>query len=198
MSPRGIGSLRAAISACLLLAVLVLPAACGPGSPTPTPAGDATPTGAPASTPVATPGAGGTFTPRVPLITYGVSGGIAGFRRVLTISPTGEVRLTDKGEELGTLQLDAADLGRLRELVRAADFYNLKDSYNQGNVADDIFKTITYSEGEQAKTVSVATVGGQGLTPPALLALIAALDEIEHKVQSPTSRVKSLRSIARG
>jgi hypothetical protein len=140
----------------------------------------------PTTTPLPTATESGTATASSALVVYGVSGGIAGFRRVLTISEEGDARLTDKGVDLAVRELDAATVTRLRDLFKAAGFFELKDQYDQGNVADDIYKTITYTEGGRSKIVMVASEGGKGITPPALQTLVAALDEVERAVEEGT------------
>jgi hypothetical protein len=140
----------------------------------------------PISSPIVVTPQYGPITPAPNSIVYGVSGGIAGFRRVLTISEEGDARLTDKGVDLAVRELDSATIGKLRDHFKAAGFFDLKDQYDQGNVADDIFKTITYTEGERSKTVTVASEGGKGITPPGLQKLVAALDEVERAVREGT------------
>ena len=61
--------------------------------------------------------------------------------------------------------LDATTYSALLQQVDAADFFNLKDTYDKGGVADDIYYTVTVKEPRRSKTVKVAQVGGKALAP---------------------------------
>src|SRR5829696_7465908 len=172
---------RCLISTLALLALLVL-AACGDTAtptpvPTPMPAGTPTSGAAPST---GTPGTSGTFRPVAMLET---AGGIDGRSTALQISSTGEVRFYEKGEVKGTIQLDSAETARLLEMFGTAGFYNFQDRYDQGNVSDDIYDTITYIGDQGAKVVQVAEVGGKEITPAKLQEIIDALRGIEGRIQ---------------
>ncbi len=122
--------------------------------------------------PSPTPGASGAE------ITYDLSGGLAGIREVLHISPTGDASATRNGQLRGTRILSPAQLATLAAQFQAAQFFTLQDVYDNGMVSDDRYMTITVTSGGQSKTVRVAEIGGQGLTPPGLLTLIATLQQI--------------------
>jgi hypothetical protein len=116
-------------------------------------------------------------------ITFAVNGGIAGFRRVLEIDPSGQASLTDRGQPVGTLQLSADRFAELQAKFTTAGFFNLKDSYDKGGVADDIYDTITFELGGRTKTVTVAEVGGKDITPQPLLDLISSLRQVEEEIR---------------
>ncbi len=124
-----------------------------------------------------TPGAAGNAE-----ITYERSGGIAGIRETLHISPSGEVSATRNGQLLATRTLNAVQLEKLKQQFLTVPFFGLKDVYDNGTVADDRYMTVTYTTGGQSKTVKVAEIGGQGLTPPALIELIGTLQQIARAV----------------
>ena len=111
------------------------------------------------------------------------SGGIDGRSTALQISSTGEVRLYEKGEVKGTTQLDSAETAKLLDMFNTAGFYNFQDRYDQGNVADDIYYTITYLGDQGAKVVQVAEIGGKDVTPDKLQEIIDALREIEGRIE---------------
>lgn len=151
---------RAAGAAVLLLAVTVL-SACG---------GDvATPTAVTPPTPVPS---------TRPFITYDVSGGIAGRHDVLEIAPAGATKVVSGGKVSKPAQLDAAELAKLDSLLSAAGFATLQDRYDRKGVADDIYRSVTVTQGSASKTVVSAQVGGEGLTPAPLVALIAELQAL--------------------
>ena len=75
-------------------------------------------------------------------------------------------------------QLDAAELAKLDSLLSAAGFPTLQDRYDRKGVADDIYRSVTVTQGSASKTVVSAQVGGEGLTPAPLVALIAELQAL--------------------
>jgi hypothetical protein len=151
---------RAALATALLLAVTLL-TACGGDAPTPTAV--APPTPAPSGR---------------PFITYDVSGGIAGQHDVLEIAPGGGTKVASRGKGSKPLQLDAAELAKLDSLLNAANFAALQDRYDRGGVADDIYRSVTVAQGGASKKVVSAQVGGEGVTPAPLAALIAELQAL--------------------
>jgi superfamily I DNA/RNA helicase len=58
----------------------------------------------------------------------------------------------------------------------------VKDEYDNHNVADDFYYTITVKQNGQAKTVKVADIGGKEITPSALRDLIDALNSLQDTV----------------
>lgn len=159
---------REGIAAAILVALLGLLAGCLGFAPTPTSIPTATVEPAPTTTAQGAPAQ----------ITYEVTGGIAGMRDVLEIRPGGDMRLTKRGSQVITGTLGQEEYQSLIELFDAAGFFDLQERYDEGNVSDDIYLAITYSRDGRAKTVTVAQVGGQGLTPPALQDLLNELDQI--------------------
>lgn len=63
-------------------------------------------------------------------------------------------------------------------LAKIADFFNLKEKYDRGNVPSDIYDIITIHQNGRTKTVTVAEGGGAGITPPELLDIIASLRRV--------------------
>jgi hypothetical protein len=175
----------------LALGLLALLTACDLSTaptPTPVPVPPATPAPAtatvpPASpTPVAVPPSptpeAATPDPSKPVIVYEKSGGIAGIHDVLEIYGDGTVRWTPSRQPSVTARISADQLAQLRAQFDAAHFFDLAAEYDHHNVADDFYYTVTYTANGQTKQVKAADVGGKGLTPPALDALIAALQQV--------------------
>jgi len=137
----------------------------------------ATPT--PISQPTPTNPAAGTPRPQTPAtITFDTSGGIAGIHKTLEITPQAEATYTS-GVTIKKQNLDATTYSALLQQVDAADFFSLKDNYDKGGVADDIYYSVTVKEPRRSKTVKVAQVGGKALAPQGLRDLIAQLNTIQ-------------------
>ena len=157
------------------------PQATAAATPPPT---DATATGVPApptpstATPTSVPA------PGLLEIVYGRSGGVAGASDTLEIWATGEAHLSSRGQSVGTTSLTAAQLDSLLAQFDQVDSFDLQERDDSGNVADDIYHSITLSRNGQSKTVTVAEVGGQGLTPPALGNLITTLGQIADTIRA--------------
>jgi hypothetical protein len=168
MSPRRI------IAGALLAAAMLALAACDTG-----PAVQPTPTTAP-DEPTPT-----TAAPVKTTIVFETSGGIAGMMKRMEINPDGQATLTDprSGRPGAGTPLNVPDYGQLLALVDKADFFNLKDEYNKGGVSDEIFYTVTITQGGRTKTVKVAEIGGQGITPQPLNDLIVRLKAIQELVE---------------
>ena len=129
-----------------------------------------------------------TMTPAAPLsatIVYEYSGGIAGFRKQLTIAAGGGVTLQDRGRVVGTMQLPKERLSSLVKQFEAVDFYNLKEKYEDEAhmVADDTYSTLTFTQGGRTKTVTVAMVGGSDLAPRGLMEVISELAQIVSEIE---------------
>ncbi|MEO8287626.1 MAG: protealysin inhibitor emfourin [Chloroflexota bacterium] len=116
--------------------------------------------------------------PAAATITLETSGGIAGIHKVLTIDPTGAATYS-AGSTSKTGQIPPADHNQMLQQLTKADFFNLKDTYDNGNVADDFYYKITVKQTDKAKTVTVAEVGGKDLTPQALQDLITQLNSFQ-------------------
>ena len=118
------------------------------------------------------------------VFTFLVSGGIAGMRIQLDIAPGGEATVSIPGSERPTItqKLPPDVYGALLDALRESNFFDLEEKYDNGNVADDIYYTITVRQGDRTKTVTVAQVGGKDLTPASLQTLIDRLTNIEQSI----------------
>jgi hypothetical protein len=142
------------------------------GTPTP---GDDIPI-SPAET--ATIPANATTTPGV-LLTFTKTGGFAGFNTTLTVQQTGEYALAERGQQPKSGKLDDAKLSDLKaQLDAVRGLGDVEDKYDQGNVADDIYRTVTFDQNGTLKTVTVAEQGGKDLAPEELQKLIATINSI--------------------
>jgi hypothetical protein len=158
-----------------LAAVALLLAACGPG-----------PNGTNQATiPVPT-------TPPIPLtpapdtrIVYTYTGGIAGFRKELSIRPQGSATLVDRGKQVGIMQIGQDRLADLVNRLEAAKFFELQDNYEKDDtvVSDDIYVAIMYTQQGRTKTVSAALAGGEGITPQAYLDVVKELNAIMAEIE---------------
>jgi hypothetical protein len=103
----------------------------------------------------------------------------------MEINPDGQATLTDprSGRPGAGTPLNVPDYGQLLALVDKADFFNLQDEYNKGAIPDDIHYTVTITQGGRTKTVKVAEVSGQGITPQPLIDLIMRLKAIEGLIE---------------
>ena len=163
----------------LIVCTLAAATGCDLGTP-------ATPTPLANPTPVPTQGTDATPTSAIEdfRIVFDTSGTIAGIHRVMEIAAGGDITLTvDRGATV-TGQIAEPDARRLADMFETANFFNLDDRYDQGNVSDDTYYTITFDRGGETRTVVVAEVGGQDITPQPLLDIIAELKEIEADVLS--------------
>lgn len=113
------------------------------------------------------------------LIVFTTSGGFAGIQQVLTISDTGEVTFTDRGQPGKTGKLDSKQLSDLKSRIEAAGGITLKDRYDNGNVADDIYRGVTFAHAGVSQSSIVAEVGSNGTAPAELQALIDMLRGIQ-------------------
>jgi len=142
---------------------------------------------APAVQPTAIP----TQTPNPPppasdtRIFYQYTGGIAGFNKELVIGPNGNARLSNKDGHVGRLNLGRARHAQLIKLFDDARFFDLQERYEKNDriVSDDIYLTIIFSQDNRNKTVTIAQIGGQEVTPQPLKDLIAELDKIVSEVE---------------
>jgi hypothetical protein len=140
---------------------------------TPTPI----PTGMPTSVPTTT------TAPDAPTISFETTGTIAGIRELLSIDPNGNTEFSTRQTQVTHDTITHQQYADLEAQIRKADFFNLKDNYDMGNVSDDRYYKITVQEGGKAKTVTVAETGGEGLTPQPLLDLITMLVNIQKDVR---------------
>lgn len=122
-------------------------------------------------------------TPRIPeatmpagtLVVFSTSGGIAGMQKVLTISDAGETITTDRGKQVKTGKLDSKQLSDLKAQLDAASRISLKDRYDNGNVADDIYQKVAFTWNGTMRCVLVAQMGNGGDVPDELQTLITML-----------------------
>jgi hypothetical protein len=119
-------------------------------------------------------------------IFYQYTGGIAGFRKELVIGPNGKARLADKDVQVGRIELGKERYAQLIKQFEDARFFNLLDRYEKSDmvVDDDIYLTISFSQGDRTKSVTVAQLSGQEITPQPLKDLIAELDKIVSEVEA--------------
>ena len=118
--------IKRSLSGGCLLVILGLLAACSSNDVAPT-----------ATTLPSTPFAAVTSTPNVPnstapLITYELTGGIAGVQEKLVIAENGDIAVTERGTQIGTGHLDTNAFQALKQQFDSVSFFNLKDEYNQG------------------------------------------------------------------
>jgi hypothetical protein len=142
------------------------------GTPTP---GDDIPI-SPADT--ATVPANATMTPGT-LLTFNLSGGFAGFNTTLVLQDSGEYNLTKRGEQPETGKVEEAELTKIKQQLDAVrGLGDLKAEYDQGNVSDDFYRTITFDQKGTLKTVMVAEQGGRDITPVPVQQLMASINRL--------------------
>ena len=113
------------------------------------------------------------------LLTFSKTGGFAGFNTTMMLQETGEYTLTERGQAPKEGKLDEAQLNEIKQQLDAVrGMTDLQEEYNSGNVADDIYRSITFSQDNALKTVTVAEVGGQGITPAPVQQLVGTLTGI--------------------
>ena len=143
------------------------------------------PTGSPttilAKTPTSVPTP--TTSPDAPTISFETTGTIAGIRELLSIDPNGNTEFSTRQSPVTHSTITPQQYADLEAQIRKADFFNLKDNYDMGNVSDDRYYKITVQAGGKAKTVTVAEVGGESITPQPLLDLIKMLANIQKDVR---------------
>ena len=86
----------------------------------------------------------------------------------------------------GPVRLTTDRLAKIKAKLDATDFFNLKDHYGNGNVADDFILTLSVTEGDRTKTVVVEEEGGKGVTPQPLLDFIAELEALRGEIEVNT------------
>lgn len=169
-------------------ALIVLLAACNsqPASPTTPGVSDiGTPTAgndipiSPADT--ATIPANATMAPGT-LLTFSITGGFAGFNTVFTLQESGDYTLNKRGEQPKSGKLNSGDIAKVKQQLDAArSIGDLKERYDQGNVADDIYRTVMFDQNGSLKSVTVAEQGGKGLAPAPLQQLIATVNDFTER-----------------
>jgi hypothetical protein len=124
-----------------------------------------------------------TTSPDAPTISFETTGTIAGIRELLSIDPNGNTEFSTRQTPVTHNTITPQQYADLEAQIRKADFFNLKDNYDKGNVSDDRYYKITVQVGGNAKTVTVAEVGGEDITPQPLLDLIKMLVNIQKEVR---------------
>jgi hypothetical protein len=107
------------------------------------------------------------------VITFHLSGGLAGVDQTWTIYPDG--RWVDpKG---GEHTVDAAQVTALLDDIETLGFFDMKDSYGQFSQCNDCFTyTLTVSSGGKVKTIT--TKEGAKDTPPELVQILAKINAL--------------------
>ena len=169
----------------VMMMVLLTLSACSGGGEIPTAV--ATPTTLPAKTPTPVPTkmptSLPTTSPDAPTISFETTGTIAGIRELLSIDPNGNTEFSTRQSPVTHNTITPQQYADLEAQIRKADFFNLKDNYDKGNVSDDRYYKITVQVGDNAKTVTVAEIGGEDITPQPLLDLIKMLANIQKEVR---------------
>jgi hypothetical protein len=115
----------------------------------------------------------------VGMITYSVSGGIAGWQRTLTIEPDGTAVIqVVRGPSPGTSQhqVDATVLRRLQDLVRDPDFAALQKEYLPSPGGADMQDYMVSVEVD-GRTITTMTRDGAN-APPILRDVLGILNQI--------------------
>lgn len=107
-------------------------------------------------------------------VRYTLTGGVAGFNRVLQVKPDGSYEVFEETQSIGRGRLAGADLRQLKELLAAVEWLELQPAYTDPTVADALFGTVLLRVGEQAHETVVGTGGSP---PPAVAALAEYLAE---------------------
>jgi hypothetical protein len=123
-------------------------------------------------------------------VTYEKSGGIAGIKQTLLVGPAGQARVREGSKDSGPVRLTAERLALLKAKLDATGFFALKEHYGTGTVSDDFMLTLSLTDEGQTKTLVVEQIGGQGVTPQALLDFIGELETLRGEIEmrpTPTS-----------
>lgn len=111
------------------------------------------------------------------LLTYQMTGGFAGFNTTLAVQESGEYTLTERGEQPRSGKLEDAKLNEIKQQLDAVrGLADLKEEYDEGNIADDIYRTVIFDQNGTLKTVTVAEQGSQDITPAPLQQLIGTIN----------------------
>ncbi|MEA2573579.1 MAG: hypothetical protein QOH93_877 [Chloroflexia bacterium] len=159
-------------------ALLMVLAACDlqPASPTAVPSSTST-----VAVPPNVTVSPGTLAPGA-LLAYGVTGGIAGFNSALVLEDSGNYTGMSLNGEPKSGTLDQATLGKIKgQLDAVRSMADLQLSYDNGNVADDIYRTVTFESNGTPVAVMVAEQGGKDITPAPLQQLISTLRDAFEK-----------------
>ncbi|HST05574.1 MAG TPA: DUF6438 domain-containing protein [Chloroflexia bacterium] len=166
------------IATAMIVAIMTLGACDSQQASTPSP------TAAPTQTVVATASPAPTTMPTNPAgggttISFETTGTIAGIRELLSIDESGNTQYEDRNTPTKQGTITAQQYAALVAQVSKADFFNLEDRYDAGTVSDDTYYKITVQQDGKTKSVTVAGVGGEDLTPQSLQDLITMLKAIQ-------------------
>lgn len=106
-------------------------------------------------------------------LTYHMTGGIAGFDRLVTIGSDGAYTVAERGRSEAKGKLSPAALKQLGERIAGVQWRSLQPKYVDPRIADAIFETVKVTTKEKVHTVEVGTGGA----PPA--ALSELLDQLK-------------------
>jgi hypothetical protein len=109
------------------------------------------------------------------LVVYQRSGGLAGLRDYLTIYSNGYGELQRKGVEL-EFTLQPSEVAHLKNLMEAANFVGLKDSYLPTNTGADFFEYVVSYQPGTGKMRTVRAINGA--VPDALQPILQELNRI--------------------
>ncbi|HEX8597438.1 MAG TPA: hypothetical protein VF952_02885 [Chloroflexia bacterium] len=130
------------------------------------------------NTGTATPQPNVTMTPGT-LLTYNMSGGIAGFNTTLVLEESGDYTVTERGGQPTSGKVEDALLDKIKLQIDAvSSLSDLKAEYDEGNVSDDIYRTVTFERNGTPTTVMVADVGSGDNVPAPLRELIASVRSV--------------------
>lgn len=159
------------ITLLVMATLLTVLAACDGQAASPTPTGVSNPG-------TATPPPNVTVTPGT-LLTYNMSGSIAGFDTTLVLEDSGDYTVTERGGQPTSDKLDDALLNKIRQQLDAVrSLSNLKAEYDEGNVSDDIYRTVTFERNGVPVTVMVADIGSGDDVPRPLQQLITTISSL--------------------
>jgi hypothetical protein len=113
-------------------------------------------------------------------ITLITTGGVGGVQKLLEVTQ-GKAKYKS-GSVTKTQDVDPTAYSSLMQKITAADFFNLKDSYDKGGVANDVMYNITLQQSGRSKTVKVAQTGGKDITPKPLQDIITQLNNIQSTI----------------
>jgi hypothetical protein len=107
------------------------------------------------------------------------TGGVAGQDTHLGIGK-GTIKYNDGKNAANKNQpLSSDTYNAVVQQINAADFFNLKDAYDNGGVVDDVYYIITVQDDTRSKSVKVAQQGGKDITPKPLQDLITQLNNLQ-------------------
>lgn len=108
-------------------------------------------------------------------ITYHLTGGIAGFDRLMHLGADGSYRIVEPGLPERSGILAAADLRVVKRMIAQVDWRAIKGEYLNPRVADSLNEALTIT----TKTITYATVvGTDSGAPQPLIDLLAELGRL--------------------